>query len=661
MNRLAALRLPLLAFTAVVSVSASSAISAQTERVMKPASEATIAANAEAADTMPLESSVDREAVRKGLIEEFAGRVVNARGDTIFDAKAFDFLKSPNPASTVNPSLWRHAGNTALAGLFHVTERVYQLRGFDLANMTVIEGQQGLIVVDPLTTSEAARTALDFYFRHRARRPVVAVIYTHSHLDHFGGVRGVVDEADVRSGKVKIFAPQGFLHEAVSENVLAGAAMFRRAQYQAGSALGRSADAQVGTGIGLSAAGNGETSLIAPTDEIAGPYETRLIDGVEFEFQLTPGTEAPAGMNFYLPSQRVLNMTENVVSSMHNLLTPRGAQVRDAKGWSKYIDAALVRFGERADIMIAQHLWPTWGNAQVRTKMADARDMYAYFHNRALFLLNQGYTPDEIGNAMRNLPGNLQSRAYLRGYYGTTSFNGRAVYQRYLGSYDANPSNLDPLAPIDMARRYISALGGHERTLALVRDANAKGDYRWAAELGKQLVFAVPDDDEARGALADALEQLGYQAESAVWRNIYLTGAVELRTGVRKGVAARGGDITRALTPEMYFDLLAVRLDSEKAQGHDIMLDWNFPDLGHTYSLTVRNGVLTWREGTRSVAADAVVTMKKPTLDRINVREISLADAIANGEVAVSGDPLAFTRLMSNIATFDPQFNIVTP
>jgi alkyl sulfatase BDS1-like metallo-beta-lactamase superfamily hydrolase len=627
----------------------------------KQASAATLAANAVAARTMPADSRADRAAVRRGLIQEFTGQIVNANGEVILDTRSYDFLRAGAPAATVNPSLWRHASFYALAGLFKVTDRVYQLRGFDLANMTVIEGDTGLILVDPLTATETARAALAFYFRHRPHRPVVAVIYTHSHIDHFGGVRGVVDEAEVKAGKVAIYAPRGFLNEAISENVMAGSAMLRRAQYQGGSFIDRSATGQVGAGIGLNGSGRGETSLIAPTSEIAGPLETRTIDGVRFEFQVTPGTEAPAEMNFYLPDQRVLDMAENAVRSMHNVLTPRGAQVRDAKGWSQYLDVALARYGDRADVLIAQHLWPVWGGAEIRTMLADMRDMYAFFNNRALYLLNQGYTPGEIGNAMRNLPGALDGKSYTRGYYGTASFNGRAVYQRYLGFYDANPADLDPLAPVDAARHYIAALGGRDRALALVREANGMGDYRWAAELGKQLVFATDDDIEARQALADALEQLGYQAESAIWRNMYLSGAYELRNGVRQGGTPRGGDMIRAMTPQMYFDLLGVRLDVEKAQGHDISVDWNFPDLGQSFALTVRNGVLTWREGPRGAPPDVSVSMDKATLDRINVREVTLGDAITSGQVKVTGDAPRFLQMMSFMAAFNPQFDIVTP
>lgn len=627
----------------------------------KDASPETIAANEAFAQTLPKDDPRDRVDVGRGLVAAFDGKIMNSDGETIFDAGAYDFLKAQRPAKTVNPSLWRHAGLSAVSGLFKVTDRVYQLRGFDLANMDVIEGDTGLIVVDPLTSTETARAALEFYFKHRPRKPVVAVIYTHSHIDHFGGVRGVVDEAEVKAGKVTIYAPQGFLQEAVSENVLAGNAMLRRAQYQAGMPLARSVTGQVGAGLGIIGSGRVTISLIAPTVEIAEPYETKTIDGVDFEFQLTPDTEAPAEMNFYLPRQRVLCMAENAVRTMHNLLTPRGAQVRDGLAWSRHVDAALARYGDKTDVLMAQHLWPMWGGEAIRTFLADTRDSYAFLNNRALFLMNQGLTIDEVGDAMRMLPGGLKERWYTRGYYGTPSLAGRAVYQRYLGFYDANPANLDPHPPVDTAKRYVEAIGGPERALSLVEEASRRGDYRWAAELGKHLVFAAPDNARARGALADAFEQLGYQAESAIWRNIYLSGALELRSDVVKARPSRGGDMARALTPALYFDLLAVRLDSDRAQGHDMTFDWTFPDLGQSFLLTVRNGVMTWREQPRGPAAEVSVSMDKATLDRINARELSLADAVASGQVTVAGDRAKLAQLMSFMATFDPQFDIVTP
>lgn len=627
----------------------------------KPASNATATRNAAVLGHLPVSDRDDYEAVRRGLVASFDDRIVDADGKPVWDITAYDFLKADKNPDTINPSLWRMAQLNSNAGLFKVSDRVYQLRGFDLANMTIIEGDHGLIVVDPLTTTETARAALDFYARHRPKRSVVAVIYTHSHIDHFGGVRGVVDEAEVKSGKVKIYAPAGFMQEAVSENVFAGTAMLRRAQYQAGAPVGRGERGQIDAGIGKAGPLGGKTTLIAPTDLIRAPYEPRKIDGVEFEFQLTPGTEAPAEMNFHLPQFRALCMAENAARTMHNILTPRGALVRDARGWGRFLDDSRVRYGPRSDVMFAQHNWPTWGRDSIETMLADQRDMYSFLNNRTLHLANQGLTPAEIAAAMQRLPGNLESKWYTRSYYGSLSFNSRAVYQRYLGFYDANPANLDPLPPVENARHYVEAMGGRARVLELMRKAMAAGDYRWAVQLGNHLVFAQPDDQEVRNAQADALEQLGYQAESSLWRNMYLTGATELRNGVqtRGGGAAR--DLVRALDPTMFFDLMAIRLDSDKAQGHDMTLNWVFSDLDRAFAITVRNGVLTWREGTRHPAADALITMDEETLDLINLREIDVAGAVMAGRVRIEGDAAKLRQLMGMLVTFDPAFNIVTP
>ncbi|RJF94247.1 MBL fold metallo-hydrolase [Sphingomonas cavernae] len=627
----------------------------------KPASNATATRNAAVLDRLPVTDRDDYEAVRRGLVASFRDNIVDADGNTVLDIKTYDFLKHAKSPDKINPSLWRMAQLNANAGLFKVTDRVYQMRGFDLANMTIIEGDHGLIVVDPLTTTETARAALDFYARHRPKRSVVAVIYTHSHLDHFGGVRGVVDEADVKAGKVKIYAPAGFMQEAVSENVFAGTAMLRRAQYQTGAPVTRGERGQIDTGIGKVGPRGGSVSLIAPTDLVTAPYETLKIDGVEFEFQMTPGTEAPAEMNFYLPRFRALGMAENATRTMHNILTPRGALVRDARAWGRFLDDSLVRYGPRAEVMFAQHNWPTWGRERIETMLADQRDMYSFLNDRTLHLANQGLTPVAIAEAMKTLPGNLESKWYTRGYYGTLSFNSRAVYQRYLGFYDANPANLDPLPPAENAQHYVEAMGGRDRVLDLMRKAMAAGDYRWAVQLGNHLVFAQPDDQKARNTQADALEQLGYQAESSIWRNMYLTGATELRNGVQ----AKGGrttpDMVRALDPAMFFDLMAIRLDADKAQGHDMTLNWVFSDLDRAFAITVRNGVLTWREGSQHAAADASITMDKETLDRINLREIDVAGAVMAGRVRIEGDAAKLRQLMGMLVTFDPAFNIVTP
>ncbi|HBO79161.1 MAG TPA: glucose-methanol-choline oxidoreductase, partial [Cupriavidus sp.] len=554
--------------TAAALAVASGAQTVHAAEQPKPASAMTTAANAALLQQLPFNDRKDYEEASRGLVSPFTGEILNADGKSIRSASAYAFESAAKNPDSVNPSLWRMAQLNSNAGLFKVADHIFQVRGMDLANMTIIEGDRGIIVVDPLMYTETAKAALTLYYANRPRKPVVAVIYTHSHVDHFGGVRGVIDEADVKSGKVAIYAPAGFMQEAVSENVFAGTAMFRRAMYQAAAAVPRNEYGQVDTGIGKSNMAGGTISLIAPTVTISKPYETRRIAGVDFEFQFTPGTEAPAEMNFYLPQMRALCMAENATRTMHNILTPRGALVRDPKAWGKFLDESLVRYGDRTDVLLAQHNWPTWGGERIRTLLADQRDMYTYLNDRTLHLLNQGLTPMQIAEAMQKLPGDLEKKWYARGYYGSLSFNSRAVYQRYLGFYDANPANLNPLEPEAAGRRYVEAMGGSDKVLGMMRDAIAKGDYRWAAEIGNRLVFADPQNQEARNAQADALEQLGYQTENSLWRNMYLTGALELRNGPRSNSTRQAEDLVRALAPSMFFDYMGVRLDSDKAVGH---------------------------------------------------------------------------------------------
>lgn len=628
----------------------------------RPASSGTAQRNAAVLAQLPFSDDADFADAQRGLVAAFKGRIVNDGGETIWDTTTFDFLDSPQAPPSVNPSLWRMARLNKIAGLFRVTERVYQLRGFDLANITVVEGNAGLVVVDPLTSVETARAAMAFYFAHRPRKPVVAVIYTHSHADHFGGVRGVVDEADVKAGKVAIVAPAGFLAEAVSENVLAGNAMFRRGQYQTGRAVPRGDLGQVDTGLGKSTLGNGTISLIAPTREITQPFEAMQIAGVDFEFQLASGAEAPAEVQFYLPGERVLNMAENAVRTMHNVLTPRGAQVRDARQWSRYIDDSRVRYGDRSDVLIGQHHWPVWGGAAVRTFLTDQRDLYAWLNNNALRLLNQGKGPAQIADEMRDLPDSLAKRWYLRGYYGTASFNARAIYQRYLGFYDANPASLDPLPPADEARHWIAAIGGAKAAKRELHSAIDKGELRWAVRLGSNLVTAEPGDGEARELQARALEQLGYQSESAVWRNIYLQGAAELRAGVAKGGARAGGDMLRAMDPAMLFDLMAVRLNTAKAAGADMTIDWIVIDRAERYAMTLRGGILTWRKdaGEPDRIADATVSLTSAQLPAFSQGRMDVRQAAASGTVQVTGDIERLGRIFGLLDVFDPQFPIVS-
>ncbi|MHC8314712.1 alkyl/aryl-sulfatase [Pseudomonas sp. LB3P31] len=625
------------------------------------ASPTTLSNNAAVLQNLPFSDRTDFESVGRGLIAPFKGQVKDASGKVIWDIAAYSFLDKDQSPASVNPSLWRLAQLSAHAGLFEVSPKIYQVRGLDVANMTIIEGDDGLIIIDPLTMVETAKAALDLYYQNRPHKPVVAVIYSHTHVDHFGGVRGVIDEADVRAGKVKVFAPSGFMEHVMSENVYAGNAMSRRAQYQFGSLLPRGEKGQVDSGMGKSLPTGGTITLIEPTDLIAKELETRTIAGIEVEFQLTPGTEAPSEMNLYLPQLRALCMAENATQMMHNILTPRGAQVRDAKAWAGYLDSSLARYGNKSDVLFAQHNWPTWGGERIRTFLADQRDMYAFLNDRTLHLLNQGLTPMEIAENMQKLPGDLEQKWYTRGYYGSLSHNSRAVYQRYMGFYDGNPANLNPLPPVDTARHMVEAMGGGAAVVEKIRAALAKGDYRWAAQLGNQLVFAEPDNAAGRSAQADALEQLGYQSENATWRNMYLTGAMELRTGVPQHAGSSVSvDMVRAMTPDMFFDYLAIRLDSDKAVGRDLTLNWSFQDLNKDFNLTLRNGVLTHREGLNP-AADASVSLSKETLEQISLKQLDFPTAIKKGLVSLKGDGTKLGSLLSSVDTFSPQFNIVTP
>ncbi|UTL79479.1 alkyl/aryl-sulfatase [Pseudomonas putida] len=628
----------------------------------KDATDLTRQSNQQWLQRLPFDDRADFDNARRGLLESVDQAVLNADGKTVWDLQRYAFLKGEAPA-TVNPSLWRIAQLNTIAGLFKVTDRIYQVRGLDLANMTLIEGEHGLIVMDPLLSVETARAGLAMYFRHRPQRPVVAVIYTHPHVDHFGGVRGVVDEADVKAGKVQVIAPDGFFEHAISENVLAGPAMKRRAQYMYGAPLPRGARGQVDAGLGKGVPANATVSLIAPTRLIEKPFETLRIDGVDIEFQLTPGTEAPAEMNLWFPAFKALCMAENASHVQHNILTLRGAQVRDAKVWAHYLDQSLLRYGDQAEVVFAQHHWPTWGGAAIREYLADQRDMYAFLDSQTLRLLNRGLTPTEIAAELTSLPPRLASKWYSRDYYGSLSHNVRAVYQRYMGFYDGNPATLNPLPPSEAGQRYVAALGGSERVLTLAREAYGKGDYRWVAELTRHLVFAQPENSAARDLQADALEQLGYQSENATWRNAYLTGAQELRNGVAAG-ASKGGsadDLVRALTPTLFFDYLGVRVDAAKAAEQDLTINWRFTDLNEDYALTLRNGVLTHRDHAQHAKADVQIKMSKATLDRIALKQTGFLKEAKAGGIDISGERMKFMRFMAGLDEPDGRFNIVTP
>lgn len=623
---------------------------------------ATVQANRAWLARLPFEDRQDFEDAWRGFIARGEDTIQTADGRVAWDGKAYAFEAGEAAPASVNPSLWRIARLNNAAGLFKVGERLYQIRGMDLANMTIVEGEGGIIVIDPLLSAETARAGLALYYAHRPRLPVAAVIYTHSHVDHFGGVKGIISAEDAAAGKVRVIAPAGFMEEAVSENVLAGNAMSRRAQYMYGALLPRSATGQVDAGLGKSLS-RGTITLVAPNELVDKPLETRRVAGVEIEFQLTPGSEAPAEMHLYFPQLKALNIAENAVRTQHNILTIRGAKVRDAKLWSQYLGQTLARYGDKADVLVGQHHWPTWGRERVQRLLGEQRDMYAFLNDQTLRLLNHGLTPMEIAERLRQLPGPLARQWHARDYYGSVSHNVRAVYQRYLGFYDGNPANLNPLPPVESARRTVEWMGGASSVLARAREAFAKGDYRWVAQVANQLVFADPDNREARMLQADALEQLGYQSENSTWRNAYLSGAQELRQGVaverRQGAASR--DLLEALTVPMFFDYLAVRLDADKAAGRAMTINWIFTDLKEQYAMNLSNGALTWLAGTGHAHPTASVELSKAVLNRISAGQLKLADALRQGEVTIEGDKSALPALFGMLDTFSPTFNLVTP
>jgi len=627
-----------------------------------PASAATRAANQSLLQSLPFADRQDFEDATRGFI----GRpdkltIRDAKGKVVWDLesyKAYLSLDKPAP-DTVNPSLWRNAQLNIQHGLFKVTDRIYQVRGYDLSNITFVQGDTGWIVMDPLISTETAKAAYDLVSEHLGKRPVHAVIYSHSHIDHYGGARGIVDGADVATGKVKIIAPEGFLEHAVSENVIAGNAMGRRAVYMYGALLPRNALGSVNAGLGQTTSA-GTTTLIPPTVDITKTGQELEIDGVKMVFQMTPGTEAPAEMNTWFPQFKALWMAENTTNTMHNILTLRGAQVRDAQTWAHYIGEATDLYGVQAEVKFQSHHWPVWGNARIVDYLKKQRDAYKYMHDQTVRLMNEGETGVELAEVME-LPPQLQNNWATRGYYGTMSHNTKAIYQRYMGWYDGNPVNLHSLPPVPAAKKYVEYMGGEAAVITRARADYDKGEYRWVAEAVKQVVFANPDNREAKLLLADALEQMGYQAESGPWRSVYLQGAFELRNGVPQGlpVSTATPDVIQAMPPEMLFDYLAVRLDGPKAAGKKLGLNVNFTDLGQNYGLSVENGVLNY--GKPLSNPDSTLTLSKKTLDALQLKQTTMQDAMARGDVKIEGRQDAFGELMGLLVTYPGWFNIVTP
>lgn len=624
-----------------------------------PASPITVERQKAFAQTLPMNDRQDFEFADKGFLGTRADPVIRrADGQAAWNLAAYDFLKAEPPA-TVNPSLWRQAQLLSKHGLYQVSDRVYQVRGFDISNITFVRGDTGWIVIDPLTMQETARAALDLVNEKLGKLPVTAVVYTHSHSDHFGGVRGVVDEADVKSGRVPIVAPKGFMEEVAAENILAGNAMSRRAQYQFGVMLPPGVEGQITSGIGQNIA-RGSITLIPPTVIVDHTGQELTLDGVKVRFQYTPSTEAPAEMNLYFPDLRILDMAENANVSMHNILTPRGALVRDSKAWAEGLTEALRLFGDASDIMITSHGWPRFGGAVVKDFLADHRDAYKYLHDQTVRMMNQGLTGDEIA-AKIQLPPTLAKNWFNRGYYGSMSFNSRAVYQRYMGWYDANPAHLVPSPPADAGKRYVEAMGGAPNVKAMAKEAMTKGDYGWAATLLNHAVMADDRDKEAKALLASVYDQLGYQTENSLWRNMYLTGADELRDGVRKLPPSMAPlDMIAALESQMIFDVLAIRLNAEKAGDARLRMVFVFPDRNERFLIEVRNGVLVAQPSKGGEGADATLIVDRPVFLDSLFRGTSLLPKILKGEVKLEGDRAAMSRLAGWFDTFPTDFPIVT-
>ena len=629
----------------------------------KPVTAATRAAHAAVLRSLPFADRADFDDAQRGLVARPDRlTITDANGKVVWDLEAYKrFISLDAPApDTVNPSLWRNAQLNMHYGLFKVTDRIYQVRGYDISNITFVQGDTGWIVFDPLISTETAKAAYDLVSAHLGQRPVRAVVYSHSHVDHYGGVRALVTQADVEAAKVQILAPEGFTEHAIGENVIAGNAMSRRAIYMFGALLPRDATGGVNSGLGQTVSA-GTVTLILPTDTIRKTGESRTIDGVEMVFQMTPGTEAPAEMNTWFPQFNAMWMAENTTNTLHNVLTLRGALVRDSLRWAGFIDETLDLYGSRAEVKFQSHHWPMWGNAKIVDYLKKQRDLYKYVHDQSVRLMNQGYVAAEIAEALE-FPPELDRYWPNRGYYGTLRHNSRAVYQRYMGWYDGNPSDLNDLPPEPAAKKYLEYMGGEAAVLERARRDFANGEYRWVATALKHVVFANPDSLEGKALLADAYEQLGYQAESGPWRSVYLQGAMELRNGVPKGagVAAGSPDILAAMPPEMMFDYMAVRLNGPKAAGRRLTLNIDFTDLGKQYALTVENGVLNYAP-TLAKNADATLTIAKRQLDRIQLKQLTLEQAIAAGTARLDGRRAAFGEFAALLDDFPFWFNIVTP
>lgn len=634
----------------------------------KVATEYTKKANDAFYSKLNFKDSADFVDARRGFIATLdSGIIHNPKGEIAVNANEYNFLKDDAPA-TVNPSLWRHAKVNAINGLFKVAEGIYQVRSFDIAVITFVQTNNGYLVIDPCTNADAARAAYELVKKHVGDKPVVAVISTHSHADHYGGIEGVVNADDIKSGKVKYIAPEGFYHEAVSENILLGNAMIRRAGYQFGASLTSNEKGRVDAGLGKSYIGTRSTSsLLEPNIEIKKTGEVVNVDGLDIEFLLAPNTEAPAEFYFYIPKYKAFCPAEDANRTFHNLLTPRGAKIRDARGWAGYLNEAIERFGDKTDVVFLVHGWPLVGHDKSIDFLEKQRDLYKYVHDQTIHLANRGLNMEEIAETIQ-LPKELSGEWYNRDYYGTLKHNSKAVYQYYLGWWDGNPANYDKLPDVEAAKHYVDFFGGEKAALEKARLSYAKGEYRWVAEVLKHVVFANPANREARNLQADAFEQLAYQTESSIWRNLYLSGATELRAdgnvsdrAIPGGALSSAGQINK-LTTDALFDYLSVALDGKKAEGKDISIRFIFPDVKENTLVTVKNAVLHHSTNKTDFEAELTLTIpKKVLLSGFTDAETLRKKIQTKDGVNYSGNIFLLKEFFELIETAKPNWNIVTP
>ncbi len=627
----------------------------------KAPSQYTIASQKALRASLPFEDRRDFEESRRGFVAAPPYRQIrNDAGQVVWNIGAYDFLLDGRDFDSVHPSLQRQAVLNMGYGLYEVVPgRIWQVRGYDLSNISFIKGDSGWIVFDPLVSRETAAAALAFANEKLGARPVVAVVYSHSHIDHFGGVRGVIDEADVKSGRVQVIAPEGFMEAAVAENVYAGNAMVRRAFYQYGLLLPRSPYGHVDQAIGKMSSG-GTSGLIAPTRTVKGDIEELTVDGVRMVFQNTPGTEAPAEMNTWFPQFKAFWAAENITATIHNIYTLRGALIRDPLEWSKQINRSLYMFGTQADVMFSAHTWPRWGNARIQEVMRTQRDVYANLNNDVLHAANNGVTINEIQNVYR-LPDSLQKQWAAHSYHGSEEHNSRAVINRYLGYWDGNPTTLTPLSPKDSAPLYVEMMGGSAKILARARELYDSGQYLLATEILNKLVYAEPGNQPAKDLLADAFEQIGYQKESSSLRNSFLAAASELRSGIPSGITPRtaGPDTVRAMSTDLWLDYLGVLVDSHKAAGMHFVINLVTPDNGEKYAIEMSNSTLTSIKGFTAATPDLTITLNRPDLEQVMMKKATFASLAGEGRARLDGNPQVMQQLMSCLAEFDPAFEIM--